>query len=48
MNNSIINDAAKHIIFNNSENVFTVKDYSYKTYITNHYKSHIGYVENYI
>ena len=45
MNNSIINTITKKNIINNNGNVLNVKGYSYKTYITNNYKSHIGYVE---
>ena len=34
-------------IINNNENVLNAKkDYSYKTYVSNNYKTHIGYVEN--
>ena len=33
-------------IINNNGNVLNVKDYSYKTYVSNHYKSQVGYVEN--
>ena len=36
----------KKNIINNNENVLNVKDYPYKTYTTNNYESHIGYVEN--
>ena len=47
INNSIINNIIKKNIININGNVLNVKkDYSYKTYITNNYKSHIGYVEN--
>ena len=47
INNSIINHTAKKHITNNNENVLNAKkDYSYKTYVSNNYKSHIGYVEN--
>ena len=46
INSSISNNITKKNIINNNENVLNVKDYSYKTYITNNYKSHIGYVEN--
>ena len=46
MNTSIINNINKKNIINNNENVLIVKKgYSYKTYISNNYKSHIGYVE---
>ena len=46
INNSIINNITKKNIINNNENVLNVKrDYSYKTYIANNYKSHTGYVE---
>ena len=41
INNIIINDITKKNT-NNNENVFNVKDYSYKTYVSNNYKSHIG------
>ena len=46
VNNSIINNITKKNIITNNENVLNVKGYSYKTYITNNYKSHIGDVEN--
>ena len=46
INNSIVNNITKKNITNNNENVLNVKDYQYKTYIANNYKSHIGYVEN--
>ena len=47
INNSITNNMNKKNIVNNNENVLNAKkDYSYKTYITNNYKSHIGYVDN--
>ena len=46
MNNNIINDITKKNIINNNENVLKVKDYSYKTHVSNNYKSHIGYVGN--
>ena len=47
INNSIINSITKKNIINNNENVLNLKkDYSYKTYITNNYKSHVAYVEN--
>ena len=46
MDHSITNNIAKSTI-NNTENVLNViKDYSYKTYIRNSYKSQIAYVEN--
>ena len=46
-NNTIIDTITKKNIINNNGNVSNVKkDYSYKTYVTNNYKSHIGYVEN--
>ena len=45
INNSIINNITKKNIINNKEDVLNVKGYSYKTYTTNNYKSHIGYVE---
>ena len=47
INNSIINNITKKNIINNNDNVLNIKkDYSYKTYITNNHKSHIGYIEN--
>ena len=46
INSSIINSITKKNIINNNGNALNVKGYSYKTYITNNYKSHIGYVEN--
>ena len=46
INTSIINDMTKKNVIHNNEKVLNVKGYSYKTYITNNYKSHIGYVEN--
>ena len=46
INNSIIDNITKKNIINNNENVLNVKGYSYKTYVSNNYKSHIGYVEN--
>ena len=46
MNNSIINNITKNNIINNNENVSNVKDYSYKTYVSNNYKLQIAYVEN--
>ena len=47
INNSIINYITKRDIINNNGDVLNVKkDYSYKTYVSNNYKSHIGYVEN--
>ena len=47
INKSIINHITKKNIINNDENVLNVrKDYSYKTYITNNCKPHIGYVEH--
>ena len=47
INNSIINNITKNNTINNNENVLNVKkDYPYKTYVSNNYKSHIGYVEN--
>ena len=47
INNSIINNITKKNIINNNDNVLNLKkDYSYKTYITNNYKSQIAYVEN--
>ena len=46
INNSIVNNITKKNIINNNENVLKPKkDYSYKTYITNNYKSQIAYVE---
>ena len=33
-------------MINNTENVLNVRDYSYKTYMCNNYKSQIAYVEN--
>ena len=47
INNSIINNITKKNITNNNENVLNPKkDYAYKTYITNNYKSQIAYVED--
>ena len=47
MNNSIVNHITKNNITNNTDNVLNVKnDYSYKTYVSSSYTSHIGYVEN--
>jgi hypothetical protein len=47
INNSITNNITKKNIINNNDNVLHIKkDYSYKTYITNNHKSHIGYIEN--
>ena len=47
INNSIINNIIKKNITNNNGNVLNVKkEYSYKTYISNNYKSQIAYVEN--
>ena len=45
-NNSIINNITKSDIINNNGSVLNVKGYSYKTYTTNNYKPHIGYVEH--
>ena len=45
INNSIMNNITKKNIINNNGNVLNLKDYSYNTYITNNYKSHIAYVE---
>ena len=39
INNSIINNIAKKNIINNNGDVLNVKDYSYKTYVSNNYKS---------
>ena len=40
-------DLTNKNIINNNENVLSVKkDYSYKTYVSNNYKSHVGYVGN--
>ena len=44
INNSTINNITKKNIINNSENVLNVKGYSYKTYVSNNYKAHIGYI----
>ena len=33
-------------VINNNGNVLNVEGYSYKTYVSNNYKSHIGHVEN--
>ena len=46
INNSIINNITKKNIINKSEKVLNLKDYSYKTYITNSSKSQTAYVEN--
>ena len=47
INNIIINNITKKNIINNNENVLNVKkDYSYKTYISNNYKSQIAYAGN--
>ena len=47
INNSITNNITKKNIINNNDNVLNIKkDYSYKTYVTNNHKSHIGYIEN--
>ena len=47
INNSIMNNITKKNIINTNGNVLNVKKgYSYKTYIANNYKSHIGYDEN--
>ena len=47
INNSTINNITEHNSIHNNDNVLNAKkDYSYKTYITNNYNSHIGYVEN--
>ena len=47
INNSSINHITKKNIINNNENVLNAKkDYSYKTYVSNSYKSQIAYVEN--
>ena len=47
INNSIINEMTKNNIIHNKGNVFNAtKDYSNKTYVSNNYKSHVGYVGN--
>ena len=47
INNSITNNITKRNIINNNENTLNIKkDYSYKTYVSNNYKSQIAYVEN--
>ena len=47
INDSIINNITKNNITNNNGNVLSVKIYySYKTYVSNNYKSQIAYVEN--
>ena len=47
INKSIINNKNKTNTINNTENILNVKkDYSYKTYVSNNYKSQIAYVEN--
>ena len=45
VNHSITNNITNNTI-NNTGNVLNVKGYSYKTYISNNYKSQIAYVEN--
>ena len=45
--NNIINNITKKNSINNNENVLNAKkDYSYKTYVSNNYKSQIAYVGN--
>ena len=47
INNSIINNITKKNITNNNESVLNAcKDYSFKTYVSNSYKSQIAYVKN--
>ena len=47
IHNSIINNLTKNNIINNNDNVLNLKKYnSYKTYVSNNYKSQIAYVEN--
>ena len=46
INNNIINGITKKNIINNNGNVLNVKDYSYKTYVSNNCISHAGYFEN--
>ena len=47
INNSIVNNITKRNITNDNDSVLNIKkDYSYKAYITNSHKSHIGYIEN--
>ena len=43
---SIINTITKKNIINNNGDVFNVKDYSCKTYVSNNYNSQTAYVEN--
>ena len=44
---SITNNITKKDIINNNGNVLNIKkDYPYKTYVSNNYKSQIAYVEN--
>ena len=45
--NSTTNNITRNNIINNNDNILNIKKYySYKTYITNNHKSHIGYIEN--
>ena len=47
MNNNIIDNLTKKNTITNNETVPNVKmGYSYKTYVSNNYKSHSGCVEN--
>ena len=47
VNNRSINNITKRGIINNNGDILNAKkDYSYKTYVNNNYKSHIGYVEH--
>ena len=47
INNSIINNMTKKNNIHNTENVLNInKDYPYKTYVANNYRSQIAYVEN--
>ena len=46
INNIIISNITKKGIINNNEHVCDAKDFSYKTYVSNNYKSHTGFVEN--
>ena len=46
-NNSITNNITKKNTINNTENTLNAKkDYSYKTYVSNNFKSQTDYVEN--
>ena len=46
VNDSVTNNITKNTINNNGYVLNARKDYSYKAYISNNYKSQIAYVEN--